>query len=502
MMAEFGGRGQGQRLGLGGQHALEQRAHDEEDQGQGDQQGHGHFGAVHDVVAGEVEQAVGRIGAVDGEIGALGELHVDDFDAVAAGLGIADGGADQGEDLGDFIGRARRIGRGAGRIGGVDAIDHHGDREALDGAGFGDGGLGGLGDLVIGDFFARRALFGGAGATRGGRSAGQLIGHGHLAAIGAGEVFRFADLAGADDLGFRVEGFLGGGGAVEVDLGGNLDAGAAGTDDIVQHVLDAGAQAVLEAQRALGGFARQGALGFVARTRGEEVALVVDNCDAGGGEALDGGRDQMLDGADFAGAQFAADRDDDGGRWLLGFAAEQLALGQDEVNPGRLDAGERTDGAGQFAFEGTDIVEVLHEAGGAQRRLLVEDFVADLAALRQARTGQAHARGGDLVARDQDGAAIALQLIGDIERLQLGDDGRGILEAEAGIERRQAGRLGAHDQEGEEAEHEHGHGRHRGQPRQAYAIDQLGKIVHAGTRLIKGPATQKRETTARQKLPT
>ena len=82
--------------------------------------------------------------------------------------------------------------------------------------------------------------------------------------------------------------------------------------------------------------------------------------------------------------ELAADREHDRGGRVLLVAREQGALGQHQVDAGRFDAGERGDGAGQLAFERPYIVDVLDEAGGAQRVLLVEDFVADLALVGQA----------------------------------------------------------------------------------------------------------------------
>jgi hypothetical protein len=209
----------------------------------------------------------------------------------------------------------------------------------------------------------------------------------------------------------------------------------------------------------------------------------------------------VLDGADFAGGQFTANREHDGGGRIGALAAEQLALGQHQMHAGRLDAGQGRDGAGQLAFERTHVVDVLHEAGGAQRRLLVEDLVADLAALRQARTGQRHAGGGDLVARDENGVAVTAQFEGNVERLQFGHNCRRVFEAETGIERRQIRGLRPHHEVAEKAEHEQGDDRHSGQSRQAYAVDQLGKVIHAGTRLKENHADATRVMAAGQKLP-
>src|ERR1700675_1860896 len=69
------------------------------------------------------------------------------------------------------------------------------------------------------------------------------------------------------------------------------------------------------------------------------------------------------------------------------------------MHAGGLDAVERTDGARQLAFERPQIVDVLHEARGAERVRLVENLVADAAALGQAVFGQRHAQPGDAVTR-------------------------------------------------------------------------------------------------------
>ncbi len=79
------------------------------------------------------------------------------------------------------------------------------------------------------------------------------------------------------------------------------------------------------------------------------------------------------------------------GCWRV--AAEQFALGQDEMHARRLDAGQRGDGAGELALERPDLVDVLDEARGAERVLLVKDFVADLAAMWAGRSGPASCAG-------------------------------------------------------------------------------------------------------------
>ena len=210
----------------------------------------------------------------------------------------------------------------------------------------------------------------------------------------------------------------------------------------------------------------------------------------------------MLDGADFAGRQFAADGEDDRGRGVLALAAEQLALGQDEVDAGALDAGERGDGAGQFAFEGAHIVDVLDEARGAQRRSAGRRF--------RSRPGRGCGRPfsasdmrmrGDLVAGDEDGVAFAAQFVGDVLGLQLGDDRRRVLEAQAGIERRHLRGRGPHDEEGEEAQHQHGDDGHGGDARQTEAVENCSRpFTRApGRKLPRG--RQRADHPHRQKLP-
>ncbi|MNV87979.1 hypothetical protein D3C71_1821460 [compost metagenome] len=75
----------------------------------------------------------------------------------------------------------------------------------------------------------------------------------------------------------------------------------------------------------------------------------------------------MLDGADFAGRECTAYGENDRGGGVLALAAEEFALGQDQVDASPLDARERGNGASQFAFEGPNIVDVLDEAGGTER---------------------------------------------------------------------------------------------------------------------------------------
>jgi len=52
---------------------------------------------------------------------------------------------------------------------------------------------------------------------------------------------------------------------------------------------------------------------------------------------------------------------------------------------------ETADGAGEFAFQRAQMVDVLDEGGGAERVRFVENLVADAAPLGQAAFGELHA---------------------------------------------------------------------------------------------------------------
>ena len=84
----------------------------------------------------------------------------------------------------------------------------------------------------------------------------------------------------------------------------------------------------------------------------------------------------------------------------------------------------RADGAGELALERAQMVDVLDEAGGAERVGLVEDLVADAAALGQAALGELHAQARDLVLRHHDDGAVVAHFVGDGLALEVLDDAR------------------------------------------------------------------------------
>ena len=98
------------------------------------------------------------------------------------------------------------------------------------------------------------------------------------------------------------------------------------------------------------------------------------------------------------------------------------------MDPGGLDAVDGADGAGQFALQRAQMIDVLDEAGGAERVGFVEDLVADAAALGQAALGELHAQPGDLVLWHHDDGAVVAQFVGDRLAFQVLDDGGGVLD--------------------------------------------------------------------------
>ena len=98
----------------------------------------------------------------------------------------------------------------------------------------------------------------------------------------------------------------------------------------------------------------------------------------------------MADGADLLGLEAAAYPDHDGRRRLRLFAREQRPFRQHQMDPGGLNAVDGADGAGKFALQRAQMIDVLDEARGAQGVGFVEDLVADPAALGHAAFGQLH----------------------------------------------------------------------------------------------------------------
>ena len=146
-----------------------------------------------------------------------------------------------------------------------------------------------------------------------------------------------------------------------------------------------------------------------------------------------------------------------------------------------LNAVDRADGARQFAFQRTQMIDVLHKAGRAERFRLVKDLVADAAALGQASFGQLHAQPGDLVLRDHDDGPF----IADFERnalpFQILDDAGGVFNAEIGEQRGHLRRSDAQDNESEEADQRGSDGDHGRQPGGAQTLQEIQQTLGFGT---------------------
>src|SRR5262249_17170930 len=127
-----------------------------------------------------------------------------------------------------FLLAARLVDRFALVVLAVDAVDQHADGNALDAAALDHLGLGGAGDFVIDDLFRLLALIARRVARLSRlRGAGQLVADADLAlAALAGGAF-LARLTRAHDAAFWIEAVGRLRDAVEVELAGELDAGAA-----------------------------------------------------------------------------------------------------------------------------------------------------------------------------------------------------------------------------------------------------------------------------------
>jgi len=100
------------------------------------------------------------------------------------------------------------------------------------------------------------------------------------------------------------------------------------------------------------------------------------------------------------------------------------------MDAGAADAFDRLDRTGQFAFQGAQMVDVLDKGGGAEGIRLVEDLVAD-AGSGQIVLGQRQTQAGDLIGRDQDGAAI-LDVILDRHGIELAGHRGGVARFQTG----------------------------------------------------------------------
>ncbi len=143
----------------------------------------------------------------------------------------------------------------------------------------------------------------------------------------------------------------------------------------------------------------------------------------------------MADRAHLLRLEHAAHLQHDRGGGLGLVAREQRTLGQHQMHARGLHPVERADGTGELAFERAQVVDVLDEARGAERVGLVEDLVADAAALGQPALGELHAQARHALLRNHDDGAVVLELERDGLAFQVLHDRSGVLEAEVGEQR-------------------------------------------------------------------
>ena len=204
----------------------------------------------------------------------------------------------------------------------------------------------------------------------------------------------------------------------------------------------------------------------------------------------------MADGAHLLRLERAANLEHDRGGRLDLVAREQRTLRHHQMHARGLHPVERANGACELAFERAQVVDILHEAGRAERVRFVEDLVADAAALGQAALGKPHAQPRHAVLRDHDDATVVAQLVGNALALQLLHDRGGVLEGEIGKQRRHLRRGHAQHQEGKKADERNSDGAHRGNARGAERPDELDETFHRAVSLA-----ERATRLARQYLP-
>ncbi|MGY3496480.1 hypothetical protein ACVW1B_005899 [Bradyrhizobium sp. USDA 4502] len=303
-------------------------------------------------------------------------------------------------------------------------------------------------------------------------AARQLVGDGDLAGIVGGEATFLAGLGRAQHPSFGVELVRGLGDLVVVEVGGELDAGAAGADHRGDDVLDLLAHPLLEGGAAL--VADRG-VGIGLGAVGEQLPGLVDDRDPLRLQPVDGGGDDVADSPDLLRLQRATHPEHDRSGGLRRLAREQRLLRQYQMDARGLDAVDGADGAGELALQRPQMIDVLDEARGAQGIRLVEDLVADAAALGHAALGELHPEPRHLVLRHHDCGAVIAQLERDRLAFQLLDDSRGILGRQVGEEGGHLWRRDAHDDEGEEADQGRGdrnHGREAGRTKTSQESNQ------------------------------
>ncbi len=238
------------------------------------------------------------------------------------------------------------------------------------------------------------------------------------------------------DLPVRIE-FLGGDrGGLGVDLGGNADDdGLTGTDDEAQHRLDLLARGSPRPAAGSASARKRCPASDPARDPRKNAAAIVDDGNLVRTEALHGVGYEVADGVDLVGLEAAAAHvDENGSGGLTPCSVRRRRFsGCTIITRAARTPGELADGAGEFALEGAEVIGALDEVAQAELAL-VEDFEAHALAARDALAGEIHAELVDACRREPNGRAAGGNLVRDVLRLQVADDGGGILVAHARVE--------------------------------------------------------------------
>ncbi len=410
----------------------------------------------HQQIAARVDQAIDKRLALPERQFATGHLTVgkrcvDHVQGIAAAAGVAHCLTHQRFDLRQLL-FAHRLWFAV--FIGAQIVDHHGDRQTLQGAGFLLGMTDGAVEFVVGGrvatgilrYAAGRRAAGGCGVLRGGvgivacrggwlgslnRRRGRrawLIGQcaRHAAYLWPADLLAQAGLLRADS-GFvrllvRLVLFIGLFASGEVDLRRDLRAHVGAADHRGEDRFDAALEAVFHfvgVFQLRGVEIAPGAVGLRQQTAG-----LIDHGHVARRQAGDAARHHINDGVDLAIVQRTAGLQ--GQRYRRGrgflFAHEQRRFRQRQVNAGVLHRPQRFDSARQLALEGALIVDLLAELADAEF-FLIQQFEADGAAFRQPLLRQAQAGFMHLFRRDQQCCAILGKAVRDIHLRQLGDDG-------------------------------------------------------------------------------
>ena len=328
----------------------------------------------------------------------LGKAQIDDLDLVAALLVEADRRADQRGDLIDLFLAARLIGDLALVVLGVAAVDQHGDRDAVDPAAFGHFGLGGLGNLVIDDFFGLLALLARAArwlpaglalCRRRGISLPTVTWLSWLALVAEVSSRVWLERTTRPSGSIFVRGL---GDAVEIEIGGDLNPRVAGADHRRDDALDLRCAAAFRMPTCRSSELTSPPLGSSAAPSARSCRFRRRSETRSGRRPLTAVATRWRMARTCCGSSVPRTLQYDRGRRLDLVAREQRPFRHHQVHARVLHAVERADGARELAFERAHAVDVLHEARGAERIRLVENLVADAAALGQPALGKRHAQ--------------------------------------------------------------------------------------------------------------